>query len=353
MNSPDRLSRLALGCYALGGGYGNLEESVAQSTVDAALDSGWTFFDTAEAYLDSEERLGKCLEGRRDRVFLATKVFPCEPYTYQNIRKALDNSLRKLRTDRVDLLQLHGPQDWVAQFKDAPSMGQIGRSLAEIVEQGDAANVGVCNLPVDQMVELASAVPLFSTQNLFSMYDQTGDDDGIHLPVGSSIIPWARQRSIRVFAFSPLARGLLADRLSPDRIFTPDDERYFLPRFQPDVFPEWARLSNRLEQWARDNDHTLVELAVAWVLATPGVSAVLIGAKRPSQVEAFSAAAEWELSEDDLREIDEIIETLPPEAAAAKSIVWDHFPSDAVRAMADRRHGRVSGLTPKDASGGR
>ena len=131
-------------------------------------------------------------------------------------------------------------------------------------------NVGVRNLPVEQLEELSEAIRLFSTQNLYSMYDQEAAEDGIHLPVGQSIIPWAREHALHVFAFSPLARGLLADNLSPDRTFTSDDERYFLPRFQPDMFPLWAGVSNRLQGWARDHGHSLVQLAVAWALMTPG-----------------------------------------------------------------------------------
>ena len=338
--SDPRLSKLALGCYPLGGGYGDLDPETARATVDAALDAGWTFFDTAEGYLDSEVRLGRFLAGRRDQVFLATKVFPNEPYTYENMRVSLNNSLRKLRTDRIDLLQLHGPPDWVITFDDAPSMAEVGESLARLVESGDVLNVGVCNLPVALMEELSTTVSLFSTQNLWSLYDQVGTDDGIHLPVGESIVPWSRENGVHVFAFSPLARGLLADGLSPDRAFPTHDERYYLPRFQPDVYPEWARLSNRLEGWARDHGRTLVQLAVAWTLATPGVTSTLIGAKTPRHIEAMAGADEWDLSENQLQEIDDIIATLPRKAAAALSIVWDHFPEDAVRAMADRRHGR-------------
>ena len=130
-----------------------------------------------------------------------------------------------LRTDRIDLLQLHGPQDWVIEFPDAPSLTEAGEALARLKSDGDVLNVGVRNLPVEQLEELSEAIRLFSTQNLYSMYDQEAAEDGIHLPVGQSIIPWAREHALHVFAFSPLARGLLADNLSPDRTFTSDDGR--------------------------------------------------------------------------------------------------------------------------------
>jgi aryl-alcohol dehydrogenase-like predicted oxidoreductase len=114
------MSRLALGCYPLGGGYGAVPDDQARATVDAALDCGWTFLDTAEVYLASEERLGRILEGRRDRVFLATKAYPCESYSHDHLAAALEGSLRRLRTDRVDLYQLHGPEDWVAPYGPTP-----------------------------------------------------------------------------------------------------------------------------------------------------------------------------------------------------------------------------------------
>ncbi len=336
-STPLELSRIALGCYPLGGGYGQVSDQEADATIHAAIDAGWTFFDTAEAYLDSEKRLGRALRGCRDQVFLATKVFPCEPFRYDNIRVALANSLRNLRTDHVDLYQLHGPQDWVVEFPDAASMAEIGEALAQAVASGSARHVGVCNLPLSALEELQSHVSLFSTQNLYSIYDQ-GGDDSIHLPVGDVILPWAHDHGVRFLAFSPLARGLLGSQLDPARTFPPDDERHFLPRFQPDVFPHWARLSIRLESWANDHGHTLPQLAVAWTLASGGVTSTLIGAKSVAQVEALVGSDEWQLTESQLAEIDELLATLPAEAAGALSIVWDHFPPEAVRAMRDRRH---------------
>ena len=204
----------------------------ARATVDAALDAGWTFFDTAEGYLDSEVRLGMFLAGRRDEVFLATKVFPNEPYTYENMRVSLNNSLRKLRTDRVDLLQLHGPPDWVITFDDAPSMAEVGESLARLVESGDVLNVGVCNLPVSSdggafLYRQAVSRPRISGRSTIRSVRTTGST----CRWGSRSSPGARENGVHVFAFSPLARGLLADGLSPDRTFPTHDERYLSTPF--------------------------------------------------------------------------------------------------------------------------
>ena len=113
---PEAMSRLGLGCYPIGGGYGSIPDEQAGATIDAALESGWTLFDTAEVYLESEERLGRLLQGRRDSVFLATKAYPCESYSHEHLVAALEGSLRRPQTDRVDLYPLHGPEDWIAPY---------------------------------------------------------------------------------------------------------------------------------------------------------------------------------------------------------------------------------------------
>lgn len=333
---------LGLGCYPLGGGYGTVDDDAARRTVDAALDAGWTFLDTAETYLASEERLGDILQGRRDRVFLATKAFPSEPYTLANLRVAVESSLRRLRTDRLDLYQLHGPQDWVMAFEGSPSYEEIADALATLKREGKILNAGVCNLPPDVLATVHARAGLFSTQNLYSMLDRGAEDDPLHLPVERAIIPFARDHGLRFIAFSPLSRGLLADGLDASRTFGPDDERHFLPRYRPDVYPDYVALAHRLQAWANDHGRSLVQLAVAWTLARPGVTNTLIGAKRPEQVAAVAGADTWALSASDLAEIDAIIATLPPAAAAAKMIVWDHFPAEALAGLRRRRHGEAA-----------
>jgi aryl-alcohol dehydrogenase-like predicted oxidoreductase len=315
-----------------------VDDDSARRTVDAALDAGWTYMDTAETYLASEERLGELLVGRRDAVFLATKAFPSESYTYENLQAAVESSLRRLRTDRIDLYQLHGPQDWVVAFDDSPAYEEIADSLGRLRADGKILNIGVCNLPRDLIALIHERVGLFSTQNLYSMIDRGADDDPLHLPVEREIIPYAREKGLRFICFSPLSRGLLADGLDPARTFGPEDERHFLPRYGPTIYPEYVSLARKLESWANDQGHSLVELAVAWTLATPGVTNTLVGAKRPEQVAAVARASQWQLSEADTVEVDEIIVGLSQQAAEAKMIVWDHFDPAALEGLVRRRH---------------
>jgi aryl-alcohol dehydrogenase-like predicted oxidoreductase len=333
---PALFSPIALGGYPLGGGYGDVSEDDARRTVDAALDLGWTFVDTAESYLQSEVRLGRILDGRRDRVFLATKVFPCETFTAANLHRAIRASLRRLKTDRLDLYQVHGPEDWVVRWRETP-WDEIGAALADLVRSGLTLRIGVCNLTVPQMAALSAHVPIFSTQNLYSLIDRGDQPDELHLPVEAETLPYAIAHDMAFLAYSPLSRGLLSDNLDPGRTFGKDDERYFLPRYQPDVYPLYVELAHRLQAWAAAYGHSLTQLAVAWALSKSGVSSVLVGAKTPGQVMALGAADGWRLTPAQTAEVEGIVAGLPAVAKRARMVVWDHFPPEVLASMAQRR----------------
>lgn len=332
-----RLSPLALGCYGFGNGFGEIDERQARATLDAALDAGWTLLDTAESYMQSEERLGRMLTGRRDRVYLATKAFPCEPYTKENLQAALDGSLRRLGTDHVELFQLHAPQDWLGPFGPLEP-DSVAEALREIRESGRALDVGVCNLPLSQLRSLHERTPIFATQNLYNMLDRTGEDT-IHLPVEDEILPYALANDIAVLVWAPLARGLLSDAVSRERTYRPDDERKLFPRFQPEIIGHYVRLAERLSAWAADHGRSLPHLAVAWVLSNPAVTSVLIGARTPAQVEAVAGAEDWELSAEDMAELDQLIgSVLPAEVQALQAVTLDHVTPEALEALRARRH---------------
>lgn len=345
---PTGMSRLALGCWAIGNGYGAIEETQARATLDAAIDAGWTLLDTAESYLQSEERLGRMLVGRRDSVFLATKAFPCEPYTYENLKTALDNSLRRLKTDRVDLFQLHGPQDWVMPLGPI-DVDSVAEALSELRAVGKTLRVGVCNLPHSELQALHERIPLFSTQNLYNMIDRGTDPDAWHLPVEDQIFSFAFENRIAALVWSPLSRGLLTDTLSASREYALDDERRLFPRFQSGIFEHYVALAERLRSWANDYDRTLTQLAVAWTLQNPAVASVLIGARTPEQVGAVMGADDWLLSESELGEIDSIIEAaLPAKARAAKMIYLDHVTPADLGSLRANRHREHTALADQD-----
>jgi aryl-alcohol dehydrogenase-like predicted oxidoreductase len=335
---PERLSRLTLGGYPLGGGYGSVAEEDARGAVEAALECGWTAIDTAEGYLDSEERIGRALRGRRDDVFIATKAFPCEAYTYENLAAALELSLRRLQTDRIDLYQLHGREDWVNPYGPTPPE-EVADALTRLLDSGKVIRVGVSNLPVDQLDAIASRCPIFSTQNLYSLIDRGDEPDKLHLAVESEIMPYAREHEIAVLAYSPLSRGLLASNLDPTYRFPIEDERYFLPRYQPGIYEQYVALADALTAWASDYGATLPELAVAWTLHHPAVTSTLIGCKSAKHVYAVAGAEDLMLTTAQLQELDAIVDSLPPVAKAAKMVVMDHSSEELHEQMRQRRHG--------------
>jgi aryl-alcohol dehydrogenase-like predicted oxidoreductase len=332
-----KLSPLALGCFGFGNGFGAIDEQQAQATLDTALDAGWTTLDTAESYMQSEERLGRMLKGRRDQVYLATKAFPCEPYTRENLNAALDGSLRRLGTDYVDLFQLHAPQDWLAPLGPLDP-DAVAEALDEIKASGKARNIGVCNLPLAELKALHERTPIFATQNLYSMLDRTGNDT-IHLPVEDEILPYSLANGIAVLVWAPLARGLLSDAISRDRTYDADDERKGFPRFQPGIIDHYVTLAEQLRSWAADHGHTLTHLAVAWVLANPAVTSALICARTPAQVEAVVGAEAWNLSPEELTELDQMISSaLPAEVQELKAVTLDHVTPEALEMLRARRH---------------
>jgi aryl-alcohol dehydrogenase-like predicted oxidoreductase len=339
-NGADLLSRIGLGCYALGGGYGNVTEPDAEATVDAAIACGWTLVDTAESYLDSEYRLGRILKSRRDDVFLATKVFPCEPYNEHNIVTAAEASLRRLQTDRIDLYQLHGPEDWVRPY--ATPLDEVAGALNRLVDEGKILRVGACNFPVAVLEELSKRVRLFSLQDLYGPLDPGADQDLPNIPSVTKKLQFAADHGIAFLAYSPLARGLLSADPPARRTFAPEDERHYLPRYQPGVYEHFAALAERLANWAGQRGRTLPELAIAWCLHNPTVTSVLVGAKSPGQIRQLANAESWVLSEDDVAFVDTAVATLPDAAKAALVTVWDHFPEAAVDAMAARRRAALN-----------
>jgi aryl-alcohol dehydrogenase-like predicted oxidoreductase len=343
--AASKLSPLALGCFGFGNGFGEIEERQAQATLDAALDAGWTTLDTAESYMQSEERLGRMLKGRRDRVYLATKAFPCEPYTSENLNAALDGSLRRLDTDHVDLFQLHAPQDWLAPFGPLDP-DTVAEALDEIKASGKARDIGVCNLPLSELKALHERTPIFATQNLYSMIDRTGNDT-IHLPVEDEILPYSSSNGIAVLVWAPLARGLLSDAISRERAYAADDERKGFPRFQAGVIEHYVALAEQLRSWAADHGHTLTQLAVAWVLANPAVTSALIGARTPAQVEAVVGAEDWTLSPNDMSELDQMISSvLPAQVQELRAVTLDHVTPEALEMLRARRHD-LADLAPR------
>ena len=289
------VSVVGLGAWPIGGGMGVLEESESIATVRAAIDSGITLLDTAQAYRTSESTLGKALsDGYRDRCFLATKV--SGDYSPEAIRTAMENSLRALNVDHVDLYQIHS---W--KGNEYPIDATV-ESIARLQEEGKTRYLGVSNFNATQMEEAYDIAPFHSSQPRYNL---------VHRRIEAEDLPYCERKGIGNLAHSPLGKGLLTGRYSPGHVFPEGDERSTMPRFQGQLFADYCAVVDRLKEVAGDLGITMVQLAIAWCLRQEAVSCVLVGAKNPTQVEEHLMAAEVDLADEVIERIETILEDTP------------------------------------------
>jgi aryl-alcohol dehydrogenase-like predicted oxidoreductase len=285
-----RVSRVGLGCNNFGS---RLELADTRKVVEAALDVGITFFDTAEVYGGgggSERMLGEIVEGRRGEVVLATK-FGWAPERghggNEYVRDAIAGSLERLRTDYVDLYYLHKPDP------DTP-IGETLDALDELVRAGTVRAVGCSNFSAEQLREAERAAAERGTarftvlQNQYSLVHRVDD---------AEVLPLCRDLGIGYVPYFPLASGLLTGKYRPGQL--PAEGRLTGRTLDP----ERLERVEALARFATDHGHTLLDLAISAVASTAGIAGVIAGATRPDQVRANAAAGRWHLSEDELEEL--------------------------------------------------
>ena len=280
---------MCLGTLPLAGAFSQVPESQAVATLHAALDAGLTFLDTAEGYTGAEAIIGKAIRGRRHEVTIATKVSGPDHST-EHIDTAIDNSLKALGTEYVDIYQLHQP-------RAEPPIERTMAHLLSLREAGKIRYIGISNFSADETNEAAGHGPVHSSQPRYSLLFRDAETTVLHA---------CQDNGIGVIAHSVLAKGLLGGRYRPGHRFPPDDERSKWPFFQGDAFKRVFAVTERLKGWCADHGRDLVQLAIAWPLAHPAVKSSIVGAKSPEQARDNAKAAGWNLSEQDLKEIDEI-----------------------------------------------
>ncbi len=281
---------LGFGAWPIGGGLGRVDKGQAIGTVRAALDAGITVVDTAEAYRTSEALVGQALSGGyRDKCFLATKA--SRDYSPAGIRAAMENSLRSLRVDHVDLYQIHG---WNPAFPIEKSMEE----MRKLTEEGKTRWVGVSNFLPEHMEKALAVCPIHSNQVRYSLFFRD---------IEKGTIDYCEKHGIGIIVHSPLAKGLLTGRYSPGHTFATDDERSGFPDFQGELFAQHLARAERLKTVARRKGITLIQLAIAWTLRLPAVSCTLVGAKSPAQVAEHAAAAGISFSPSELAEIEKAL----------------------------------------------
>jgi aryl-alcohol dehydrogenase-like predicted oxidoreductase len=270
-----------------------IEYEQARTVVDAAIEHGITLFDTADIYGQgtSEDFIGRALEGRRDRVLIATKFgkeMDENPHesrgSREYIRWAVEGSLRRLRTDVIDVYQMHEPDP------STPIEETLG-ALDELVQEGKILHVGSSNYSAEQIEEAdrvaqdAGLTRFVSAQNHYSLVERDVEDD---------VLPACERLGIGQLPYFPLASGLLTGKYTRG---VPATEGRLAGREVPEE--RWDRV-HALQRYADERSVTLLEVAIGGLLAMPAISSVIAGATRPEQVEANVRAGSWQPSDDDV-----------------------------------------------------
>lgn len=315
-------SRIALGTWAIGGWmWGGTDEAEAIRTIHAALDRGITLIDTAPVYGfgRAEEIVGKALaaDGRRERALIATKaglewhggavVRNASP---SRLRRELEDSLRRLKTDYIDLYQIHWPDPLVL-------VEETGAVLNEFLRDGTIRAIGVSNFSPIQMEAFRKLAPLHAVQPPYNLFERGIEKD---------VLPYARRNRIAVLAYGALCRGLLSGKITAATRFNGDDLRNSDPKFRPPRLGQYLAAVDALDKFAREHyGKSVLALAVRWIL-DQGPTIALWGARRPDQLDPVDEAMGWSIDASARREIDRILE------ATIKDPVGPEFMAPPARA---------------------
>lgn len=296
------VSRVCLGTWAIGGWmWGGSDENESVNTIRKAIDKGINFIDTAPVYGfgQSEETVGSAWKGyvNRSDIVIATKaglewkdgkVF--RNSSPERISKEIDDSLRRLQTDYIDLYQVHWPDP------DVPFEETAG-ALSDLVQAGKIRTIGVSNYSVSQMDAFMHKAMITSVQPPYNLFERD---------IEKNVLPYAKVNSISVLAYGSICRGLLSGRMESDTVFEGDDLRRHDPKFKAPRFQQYLKAVSKLDKLAKDNyGKTVLELAVRWVMDNGAIA--LWGARRPDQLDNIENVFGWEITIDDLIKIDDII----------------------------------------------
>ena len=303
-DSEIQVSAIALGTWAMGGAvetWGHVDDRESIATIHQALDQGINLIDTAPVYGlgHAEEIVGKAIQGRRQEVVLATKCgllfprskneLPPRCLSRDSILRECDASLRRLRTDVIDIYQCHWPDPEVP-------VRETVEALTTLLERGKIRAIGVSNFNCAEMAAIREFGPVHALQSPFSM---------LHLRAAEDLIPYCTEHGISVLPYSPLAKGLLTGKFNADSTF--QDVRARDPEFIGARYRRNLSIVASLMEIAGRYDKTVAQLAINWVASSPGVTAPIVGAKRPSQVLENVGGIGWSITEDDRTAIDTLL----------------------------------------------
>lgn len=298
------VSPVAMGAWPISGMTSlNVNDADSLATLRAALEAGINFFDSAYCYGangESSRLLAKAFAGRRDEVVIATKcglhwneeqkmTHDARPGT---LKRECEEELRRLETDRIDLLYLHAPDP-------EASVEESAGAFKELLEKGKARSIGVSNFSVEQMEAFHAVCPIAAAQPPYNM---------IMRGIEKDVIPWCLEHGVSVCPYWPLMKGLLAGKLARDHVFDPKDGRAKYPMFQGEEWLKNQDLVDELRRIAEEVGRTVSQVAINWTIHQPGITSALCGAKRAKQIEESAGAMGWELTADQRAKIDEALE---------------------------------------------
>ncbi|MEX2142498.1 MAG: aldo/keto reductase [Pirellulales bacterium] len=308
-NSDLHITRLGFGAWALGGSgwafaWGQQEDSDSIAAIHAALDRGVNWIDTAAVYGlgHSEEVVAKALAGRPNKPYVFTKCARTWTNERQitkclkgdSIRRECEASLDRLQVDVIDLYQIHWPEP-------EEDIEEGWATLVRLKEEGKVRWIGVSNFNVDQMERIRKVAPVTSLQPPYSLVNRTAEE---------GILPYAGRHNIGVIVYSPMGSGLLTGAMTRERIaaLPPDDWRTRNPRFQEPQLTRHLQLAELLRAIGQRHGRTAGEVAIAWTLANPNVTAAIVGARNAAQAQGTFGAADLQLTSADLAEIERLFQ---------------------------------------------
>ena len=301
-----QVSPICFGTWQLGGDWGDFDQREASAAIRHALELGVNFFDTAQAYGfgASERLLGRALapelRSRRDEVVIATKggLRPngdggvMRDASPEWLRQGVEDSLRALGVDHIDVYQLHWPDPTVP-------VAETAGALQELAEEGKLRHIGVSNFDAPQMAAFARTRPVETLQPPYHLFRRD---------IEAEVLPYCGEHDIGVLVYGPLAHGLLTGAMDERMTFAAGDWRAKSPLFQGAALRRNVDAVRRLEQLASELGTTVSALAIAWTLAHPAVDAAIVGARHAAHIEDSVGAAELRLGDADLAEINAMLD---------------------------------------------
>ncbi|MCC6509167.1 MAG: aldo/keto reductase [Pirellulaceae bacterium] len=307
-NTDLDLTRIGLGTWAIGGGnwkfaWGPQDANESIQAIHRALDLGINWIDTAPVYGlgNCEEVVGQALAGLKNRPIVATKCGRCWDENRQivirikreSILAEVEDSLRRLRIDVIDLYQIHWPQP-------DEDIEEAWEAVNSLIKSGKVRYAGVSNFSREQLMRIGKIAPVASLQPPYSMLVRGIETD---------LLPYCGENNIGVVVYSPMQKGLLTGKVTRQWIdqLAADDHRRNDPQFNEPKLSHNLAIVDGLKLIAARHGKTAAQLAIAWTLRRPEVTAAIVGARRPDQVDELIGAGDWQLTEQDIADVEKLL----------------------------------------------